>query len=576
MPRCFLWLCCIVLLAAMSPAHSDSLTSAMRGQDARLAKRVTLVSPGIFVGELLERLSRQTGVDLAADEWSSAGGDVVTVSWRGVRLADAMDALWSLFSYHNAEWNWRRSGQDGHYAYTLTRADARGYAERLQGEVQNDFEAQVAHLLDDLNLTPDQLQEAAKTDPFADSLIKDSRVRPSMEIFASLLPDTQMKVLRDWSDPGFATPMSYVSVPISSLPADTQAWAHSQWQWAAKTTRVLLPNGTTGPPPEFKSIPIRVDHTFGNVAPSLMIDAGAGCGELCGGGWMEKDWQKKMEADWLLPGDAPDDPASARPPTQAAPITGPLTIKADMVAQRLLRMAATTGVPMVARLRYDLPEPPPATGKTLAESLKIAGGAPYNLQHKWRGGILLVTYSGWFMDEKEDNRLPWSEIRRLRDAEATAPDGFLSFKDLAHAAFLMNPAQLHKLTSWFPVASFIAEWHDFLAYYDQSPEYWPDVRSEKGSSFRYPEQMVEAQLGLSALWEKHPNLRLKLVERSGTRPGPTPTAQTPSREIMFMALDDANGHFLNGLGFGYVAHEYRDALQVDEDTKQDTAKVSGA
>ena len=98
----------LALLPAL-PGRADEVTAAMRQADPRLQTRVTLCSPRILVGELLERLSKESGVALAADDESAAGSDAVTVSLQDVPLVDALDALWSLFSYKHMERDWRRT-----------------------------------------------------------------------------------------------------------------------------------------------------------------------------------------------------------------------------------------------------------------------------------------------------------------------------------------------------------------------------------------------------------------------------------------------------------------------------------
>ena len=123
---CFIAIGLFLALLPAFPSRADEVTAAMRKADARLQTRVTLRSPRILVGEMLERLSRQSGVTLTADADSLTGGDSVAVSLRDVPLADAMNALWSLFSYRHAEWDWRRNairGESGRYAYTLARPD---------------------------------------------------------------------------------------------------------------------------------------------------------------------------------------------------------------------------------------------------------------------------------------------------------------------------------------------------------------------------------------------------------------------------------------------------------------------
>jgi hypothetical protein len=161
--------------------------------------------------------------------------------------------------------------------------------------------------------------------------------------------------------------------------------------------------------------------------------------------------------------------------------------------------------------------------------------------------------------ESEDARLPWPAVRRLRDAEA-AGAGFLSLNDLAHAAATLNAAQMQGLGEWFPVMNNAAEWHDLLAYLDQNPEYRPRILSARGDDFQYPESLVNAQLGIDALRQAHPNLRLQIQLKS------RPEDKPPTRQILFVVRDDDGVHPVAGRGFRYAAHEYQTSLKVDEGT----------
>ena len=97
-------------LLAASPALGDDLKASEARQDARLEKRVTLSEPRVWLGDLLEKLTAQTGVSLSAgDSGDGAGDPEVTVFVTGTRLKDLMSALWSLVSYRGAEWHWHCS-----------------------------------------------------------------------------------------------------------------------------------------------------------------------------------------------------------------------------------------------------------------------------------------------------------------------------------------------------------------------------------------------------------------------------------------------------------------------------------
>ena len=494
------------LLASVSRA--DEVTAAMRKADARLQTHVTLRSPRILVGELLERLSRQSGVTLTADDWSTAGSDAVAVSFRNVPLADAMDALWSLFSYKHMEWDWRRSAVKGggsKYAYKLARPDyARFQAERLKEQVQTDFEAQAQELFAALDMPPGQLKEAAKHDKLLDSLLVDGRVGPGMRLLATLPPETLMNLLRNHQG---------LVIPASELSPDARNAMHEARDWeVALAVKQGFPASAVRADSDHVGINVMTDP--GSVAPTLYIDAGRGSGGYFGGGSMEDEWRAKMNVEWMQPGDAADDPATAH-----ALLTSKRSPAAPdqphALADHLLRFSDENQVPLVARIPYGLDRGTtedavsqlPAA-KTVKAFLAGVGNGTFNLQYKWRGGVLLLACQNWFIQESEDARLPWAEVKRLRDAEATG-DGFLSLNDLAHAAAVLNEAQMHLLGEWFPVMNNAVEWHDFLAYYDKTPDYRPLVLSAKGIDYQSPEGLVNSQLGIDALRQTNPNLRSK-------------------------------------------------------------------
>ncbi len=556
---------CLVSLLASSSCRADEITATMRKADTQLETRVTLRSPHILLGELLERLSKQSGVPLIADDWSTVGSDSVTVSLRNVPLADAMNALWSLFSYQHAEWDWQRrtvKGQPGKYIYTLARPNyARFLAEHLQEQVQVDFEAQAQELFDALNMPHDQLKEAAKTNLLFSSLLDDGRVRPGMEILASLPPETLQNVLQNHQS---------LSVPVSQLSPEAQASLNASWDWEdSKGIGYHHPDGSVQPLPRADRISVYTFNEPDLAAPGLYVDSGRGSGEYFGGGFMQKDWQKKIAARWTEPGDDADNPASAH--VLAAPKKSP---PADSdtphpLADYLLRFAEAAQVPLMARVPHTMDTQTPSdtvsqapTTNTVRTFLAQAQQGPLLMDHKWRGGVLLMTCQNWFVGQSEDARLPWAEVKRLRDAEA-ASDGFLTLDNIAHAANVLNDAQMTVLGQWFLVMRQAAQWHNFLAFYDRNPEYHSRVLSAKGDDWQIPENMVNTWLNINALRVTHPNLRLQIQQRQDTQSKP------PMHHLMFVVRDDDGVRPLAGQGFGYEAHEYATGLKVSE--KWDTA-----
>lgn len=563
----------LLVVFLLGPAsHADEVTAAMLKADARLQTHVSIRSPHILIGELLERLSKQSGVTLTADEWSTVGSDSVTVSLHDVPLSDAMNAVWSLFSYQHAEWDWRRfpiKGDANKYAYTLARPNyARFLAERLQEQVQTDFEAQAQELFDALNMPMDQLKEAAKNNLLLSGLLDDGRVRPGMEILASLPPETLQNLLRNHQG---------IEIPVSSLSPEAQKALKTSWDWEDSIgVGHHYPNGTYVPEPRLDHISINIDTSPGDVAPTVYISSGRGSGGYFGGAYMQEAWQK-MNAQWMLPGDGADSPASARA-LAASKKSAPTDDTRHRLADYLLKLSDAAQMPLMARLPNSMdtlsssgiPSQVPSNS-TLTASLAQAQES-LQIDHKWRGSVLLMTCQSWFVGQSEDARLPWTEIKRLRDAEA-AGDGFLTLDNIAHAANVLNDAQMTALGEWFPVMSQAAEWHDFLAFYDKTPEYHPHVLSAKGDDWQYPESLVNSQLGIDALRVTHPNRRLQIQQKQDTVNKP------PAHGIVFVVRDDAGAHPINARTFFWTAHQYQASLQVSE--KADavvpaTGKQSGA
>jgi hypothetical protein len=530
--------------------RADALTPAMRSQDARLQTHVTLQSPRMLVGELLERLSKQSGVTVTANDWSTAGSDDVAVSLTNVPLDDAMDALWSLFSYNNAEWEWRRSGRPGAYTYQLFRpSTARSLPDQLHEQVQADFEAQTQKLIDALSMPQDQLQEAAKHDRLLDSLLTDGRVRPGMQIFADLPPEQQQSILQGSDE---------YRINVSQMPPDDQNLVNQMWTWENNT--IAKDTGRpTDPPlvPKHTQIRIFAVGDAGQTAPALYLDAGQGGGQYSGGEWLEDDWQKQMHTKWMMPGDTDIDPLPNQMP---APFVWPTPVATEghALTANLLKEADTARVSMIVRIpaASDSIVDPIKTGTSIADFFKIAGTDPFDLDHKWHNDILLVTCQNWFVNAHEGARVPWAEVVRLRDTEAKSATGILPLSSLARAAYLLNNAQLHTLSAWFPVMENVANYREFLAYLDQSPDYWPHLLSAQGDDFVHPQELLADQLSIGQLLQQGVNLRLRLRDTQITSFG------RPTQEIMIEVLNNASRKLMGGQGFAYTGHEYASQLQV--------------
>jgi hypothetical protein len=457
------------LLATRGLCASDS--AALRRTDQRLDQPVTVRAQRIYVGDVLDRLSRQAGVALSASLEGEAGDVQIAVFLTHVPLADVMDGLCGLLSYRRAGWLWARFGKPGRYRYRLEQpAAARQLAARLCQESQATLEGEAHDLLAALTMAPDELQQAARQNPRVADLMEDPRMRAGLAVFAETLPpDTQLAVLRG---------QQQIRVPVAQLSPRGRAFVQSVWASAGHPMRKDN-DGPLEPIPEPSWINFDVERFPGTTTPALFIHMeGIGGYGYLGGVPVERAWQQKMANAWKLPGDAADNPISVRSVPQQPEKTTRATQR--LLALRLKQLADAVPVSLIARLPRRQNDPGPPSGQTVHSFLEHLLEALPPLQSKWRDNILLLTYPGWFRDEAEDSRVPWAVVKQLRQAE-DASGGFLSARALAAAADQLRQPQLQRLAQEeFPVMAHVARWRDLFRLMHRIPQLTTRLLSPAG------------------------------------------------------------------------------------------------
>lgn len=544
-----------------------ALTEEMRRQDPRLQKRVTLVSPRVHIGELMEHLARQSGVAVAASDATGAGDAEVTVALHDVPLGDAMDALWSLVSYQSAEWEWRRSGDAGHYEYQLARSDAaRSLASAMKAQIQGDVENQAKTLIDALKMSPEELAQVGAKDPLVQSMIDDGRVRPSISLFAALPPDVQSDMLRN---------QKTLLIPVSDMTPQMQVYVDQLWQWQQDSTDKGFrehPEWLTAPPPPWykgpppsrivpkpKDVGISVHVSPVSAAPMMTVDLGWGSGDFFGGLWEDKALRRRLDAFWRLSGDADGDAQTAK--KAATPKTPPPSEKDSQYPNRLIELAQAAPLSLIARVPQAQGTVSISTGDVRPYGMTVQAyldllDKEAHFQHKWRDGVLLVSNPAWFVLDNDDVVAPWAVVRRLRDAEAAAGDGFLSVDDLARTASDLSEPSLRRLARQYPVMDSVAHWRDLLALLHREPSLRPYLLSSQGSTRRTALEAVAPTLGLNIdpLYRQGIMPHTRLVQRQGTLGG------APARTIMIEVVKP-DGSLLASQGFSYPSRQYRPSVQ---------------
>lgn len=544
----------LLLFASCRPAHAGELTSETIKQDPRLAHSVSVVAKRIYIGELMEQLAAQSGVPIKAGEADGAADVEVTVSLHHIPVSQAMDALWSLVSYQGAKWEWVREGDAADYRYTLAQPDsARALPLTIQKQIQAQFENQANKLKAALTMTPEQLEEAAKGDPLLDSFAKneDPRVRPGMTIFSDLPLDVQSAILQQHQG---------VTIPVSELPASGQAFVHQQWLQTRDSGGMTKDEkGNLIPVREPKFICVSGYHALGDLAPWLTVDTGFGSGGYVGGGWMEEDWQKKIDALWILDSDSTDDKGNLK---LAPALVSKHAPDANYpLADNLLRLSKAASVPLIARLPDEK-----LTGGGRFESNFTSLQAcldrlvDYKVAHKWHGPVLLLCDSTWLTQEEPvPTDSVWHLVRRLRDSEAK--NGFLTFDDLTAAACALNASQLRSLSSSFPVMATAAIWHDFLAEVGGSPSIKAEYFSPSGSDWIKAVKAAATVFGP----EDQRQVQDGQITHVVVLQEQDDTQRPPVRKIMIHLLTDQKVMKDDAL-LSYTAHQWHPAVMVDDES----------
>ena len=470
-------LCALLWTAGRAGALApDAAPPDVLRDDPRLEQRITFSAASIQVGDLLDRLTTKTGVPIRAEEKDGAADPVVAVFVRDLPLRNLLDSLRSLMSYKGAEWKWERDGKPGAYTYALMRPLAAAkLGARLNAHFQAAFEAEADTYAEALTLTPEQLKERAKTDPFVACQVSSPRAAAGQATFFETLTAPQQKaVLRG---------EQMVTVPLSALSDRGRAFVKMVWDEAVHF-KVNPADGTSTPTPYPDAI------TFGRawmpeeITPTLFIDLpGAGGYGYMGGAPLERLARAYGEDLWTVAGDSSTSAPEAMVVDQAEAALKETEQDRLTVQGRLRRLAKASGVSILARV----PDVSPSTvtmsdqapEHRLSDVLRNLREGRWRLSHKWRGPVLLLGFTGWFHNEASD--VPWSFVKRLRESREKE-GGFLSVDDLITTAARLTDSQIRTLLPEFPVLGCVIHQRRLLAGIANHSNMRVDLRSKRGAA----------------------------------------------------------------------------------------------
>lgn len=476
----------------------------MRQRDARLNAPVTLSGDQVYLGELLEMLSAKTNVTLSMDNTDRFSGIVIACDLKQVPLCDVMNALWSLVGSKDGPWEWRAETRQATLHYSLLPTPkAHNLADRLNGALQEAFEAKAETMIRLALMSPEarkanggkllaalEPEDTERVRNNIESLLEREDIWSGMRLFATLLSSEQRsQVLHGGT----------AAIPLASLSKEDRKSA----------------DRVTGEPGE--NDPVMDTLVF---EPSVQSSAYArrgievrfsgytaleGSSSHSGFGIQTNVLFPRISADWILPGDLPVRDLDRRPLTTLTAFKpDEIWIKAPFMDRNYAQLAATEGVSFMA----VVPATYGAVDETNLSEFTPVGKTPlqyftnFLLQflqpmHKWREGIRLIHYPGWFYSDQGD--IPYETVKRLR-ASLKQKDGLLSLDDIADPLATLSPKQLFQLTAEFPfsdgqlitMGTTPSRMNLICAFYKRYPKCW----SERGIGLDLKMQVFLKELKL--------------------------------------------------------------------------------
>lgn len=548
--------------------------------DPRLARRVTITKPQIYTGELLETLSRQSGVALSTGARDGAGDEAIAVFARDTPLVDLMTGLWSLVSYRGATWRWLREGDGKNtaFAYRLTRpGPAQAFAANIQAEIQRAVEEDTEAMIAALQMSPEEMQKAAKQRPVL-TVLSDPRVRRNIAGLAASVstPEARIRVLRGTDK---------ISLPAARWPDALREYVRAETELA----RSLNPNRSI---PEPTYVHYDYEYLPGSITPSLSVllgDENGGQGYTAVGGTpMRNRWGQILWDRWILDNDrrhdrerealtipSPPKRAADKPVVPEEPVRNPgfelppgiKPVRSKDTPKLLDAFNALTGIPVIARLRKGVYITPP---EGLQISAFLRPFAQRMQQFKWRDGTLLISYPG-HLQEKDEDKVPWSVLNRIRADLLADPRRLLPFPTVCYAAGQLSPAQLlrlDRLEGWGFFGTLVQHQEFYAPLHQVKPSLMRQLHAKEGVPLAaLPEKFQERAAREVRDTSLLPGARVRIiVTNNGNGEEETETETDAQRRTFWLDFHSADGKRLFRRGiFWYGRYEpEKKAITVPE------------
>lgn len=448
-------------------------------EDEKLARPVTMARGGVYLGELVGILSRESGIRLRVDDAKGpVGGIHLLVFLKERPLRDVMSGLQELFAHRFDRWEWQRE-PGGRTGYVLRHqrspeeATAAARAAILSRFTQDTRDLHRIARLPDAERTA---QSASRSDLFP----RGSMDRGRLDLFGRL-SNVEMDALLKGA---FVSPGGP---------------AFSERETGALTLGIsgggTFTSFGTAPPSAPRPPGFNIGWDRDQLGPILWLRNGGGGTNVIGGGWWDSNWLAREGEGWkdrwspgveefvqrLIFGKAG---ADARP-LPAVTLGEWLRLASDQ--QQMSVMVDLVYPRTMSRWPQAwLGRTPDHTAMALIQGI--------GLTWKEHGGVHLLRHQGAVVNPRS-HLIPWSQVRSLREA-AGREAGYFDLPELLELAGL-SADQLAGIMREFPAAEpeALARWRPILQFCrNLTPASLRKLTSDEGLPFRNAGLVARAYL----------------------------------------------------------------------------------
>lgn len=155
------WICALVILFSvfltnLANAQEGGVPSTWVQRDLRLKKVVTLSLENVSLTEVLEQVSKQSGIRLEVNPKETLSATNMVIFCKEITVVDLLNSLWSVLGYQNGKVQWLMTDNKGVPQYRLVPAYHKRLPEIMKQKGKKYFVKQLETLVRLSQLPPER------------------------------------------------------------------------------------------------------------------------------------------------------------------------------------------------------------------------------------------------------------------------------------------------------------------------------------------------------------------------------------------------------------------------------------